>query len=269
MKIKSRKPHRELRDLINRYLLLRVSYHEMKEVELLPTGFSYLTLGMGKPGFFCSGKIEKRLPRVFIGGQIAESGLHLRPDEKLEHLGIEFRPAGLHALYQVDMSETTDRFVDFIKVTDEKETNMLHSIVKDYRGFKKTCRKLDAYFLNMATGKATEPFTANALGIILKNNGFISMEDLAIETGLSTRQLRRRFNEVIGISPQKYSKIIQLKYVLELIEKDERSSLTEIAYQSNFYDVAHFTKTFKRMMNSHPRDFLSSEDALLQTYLSV
>lgn len=63
---------------------------------------------------------------------------------------------------------------------------------------------------------------------------------------------------MIGVSPKQLSKMIRIQSVLKSItESTKYSNLTDVAYENNFYDQAHFIKEFKEFTGVSPKDFYS------------
>ena len=48
-----------------------------------------------------------------------------------------------------------------------------------------------------------------------------------------------------------------------MLLNQQHESLTKIAYESNYYDQAHFIKDFKEFTGTNPKDFLADERLLL------
>ncbi|MDR9399731.1 MAG: helix-turn-helix domain-containing protein, partial [Salibacter sp.] len=68
------------------------------------------------------------------------------------------------------------------------------------------------------------------------------------------------FREICGISPGAYRNIIQINNVYSSIEKNDEKRLSELAYLCGFYDTSHFVKTFEKLMNEKPLDFINRND---------
>ncbi|MDZ7845658.1 MAG: helix-turn-helix domain-containing protein [Owenweeksia sp.] len=166
------------------------------------------------------------------------------------------------------MSITTNTFIDFGDTVGSIEAQQFKSCLDQPIGFTECCRKLNSYFL--AKKEITPDLTCvqTALKLIENHQGYISMKELAQGSGVSGRQLRRLFSKVCGINPQRYAKIIQMRHVMGLIENKQEYRLTDLAYDSNFFDVSHFIRTFQGLVGKNPRDFLESENHFLQTYLA-
>ena len=77
------------------------------------------------------------------------------------------------------------------------------------------------------------------------------------------RQLERNFKKQIGVSPKQLGKVIRLQTALKMLLDPKTERLTEIAYESEYFDQAHFIKDFKEFTGINPKDFLIHENMAL------
>ena len=76
---------------------------------------------------------------------------------------------------------------------------------------------------------------------------------LADGLGISTRSLRRRFGQDIGMAPKRWLRLKRLDSVLrELASKDGVASLADLADAHGFADQAHLTREITRMTGATP-----------------
>jgi AraC-like DNA-binding protein len=66
----------------------------------------------------------------------------------------------------------------------------------------------------------------------------------------------KKFKTVTGMTPMNY--ILMRKIFSSKKAISSNSELTEIAYQYNFTDIAHFSKTFKRFIGISPKQYKKS-----------
>jgi transcriptional regulator GlxA family with amidase domain len=78
--------------------------------------------------------------------------------------------------------------------------------------------------------------------------------DLAAMTGLSRSHFSRVFHSVTGTTVRDYVRHLRLQHATALLRGSTRS-LTTIAVDCGFYDLAHFDKTFRREVGMSPLEF--------------
>lgn len=98
-------------------------------------------------------------------------------------------------------------------------------------------------------------FVKSCVDEIRQNRGlslpFSSMENF----NLSERSLQRIFKEHVGISPKKFADIMRLENSIDLFRKGK--TLTDVCYESGYYDQPHFIKSFRRFTGHTPSEFYS------------
>ncbi len=81
----------------------------------------------------------------------------------------------------------------------------------------------------------------------------LPIADIAARLELSTRQLERLFQGVIGLRPGVYYRELRLRYAQWLLHNTTRS-ITDIALEAGFADCAHFSRHFKALHGATPSD---------------
>lgn len=94
------------------------------------------------------------------------------------------------------------------------------------------------------------------------SGGTISVGKLAHETGISQRQLSRRFQQSIGLSPKEYLGVCRFVSSLRYLTKYPQISLTEVAYLSGYYDQAHFIRDYKVYTGHPPGEVVTAKHIL-------
>lgn len=97
---------------------------------------------------------------------------------------------------------------------------------------------------------------------IKSTRGQISVEALTDKVGISCRQLVRRFDKCIGLSPKELIRITKFISSLDVINNSKNKSLTEIAFDSGYYDQAHFIHDFKEFSGMTPTDYKLSSNVV-------
>ena len=79
----------------------------------------------------------------------------------------------------------------------------------------------------------------------------VNSDRVAMEVGLSTRQLERLFQMYLGVSPASYFRTLRLHHANWLLHNTKRS-ITDIAHECGFSDSSHFAKRFKNLYGHSP-----------------
>lgn len=88
-----------------------------------------------------------------------------------------------------------------------------------------------------------------------KFNTDLSIELVARDCGISEYHFFRLFKSAFGISPHQFLIAQRLNFAKQLIEK-ERPSMTTLAMETGFPDVASFSKSFKKQFGLSPSNYL-------------
>lgn len=94
--------------------------------------------------------------------------------------------------------------------------------------------------------------------VIIKNGYDLSVDKIAKSVGLSTRHLNRLLYEQIGFSLTEFKRVHRFCRVIHYLNQSTISTFTEIAYNFDYYDQAHFIREFKRMSNQTPSSYLKA-----------
>lgn len=73
---------------------------------------------------------------------------------------------------------------------------------------------------------------------------------------ISRKHLNFLFQEYLGVSPKMLSSLHRFQSMLHTIRNAKPDKLTDVAYQLDFFDQAHFNKNFKRFTGLKPQDYV-------------
>ena len=85
----------------------------------------------------------------------------------------------------------------------------------------------------------------------------IRLSDLANVAGMSSSHFVRSFRESTGQTPYQFLLHQRVKRA-QLLMRDPRASLTEVALASGFADQHHLARVFRRIANMTPTDYRRS-----------
>ena len=111
--------------------------------------------------------------------------------------------------------------------------------------------QVEKVFLDSLLTRNLQTIT-QAVDIIEDNAGDIKLSELADHFQLSDRALREQFHKYIGCAPKEFIRLVQLKKAIKHLSFTNES-LTDIAYQNNYFDQAHFINSFKKITGKSPK----------------
>ncbi|MDD4776858.1 MAG: helix-turn-helix domain-containing protein [Fermentimonas sp.] len=131
---------------------------------------------------------------------------------------------------------------------------------KKNRGLIDLVRNRSGFFRNI-THEFRTPLTVilgfnNELKTItdLSSNESKSFMDAIERLSVSTSQLNRKLTAVAGHSPSNFISRLRIEYAKTMLENGEKP-IGEIAEECGYYDLAYFSRTFKKMTKFSPSQY--------------
>lgn len=84
----------------------------------------------------------------------------------------------------------------------------------------------------------------------------LNLSMISSELAVSDRQLYRRVDKILGITPNKLVRIIRLQLAWEAIASGKYRTITEISNIAGYNSRAHFSKLFKDVYGIDVLDLL-------------
>lgn len=85
----------------------------------------------------------------------------------------------------------------------------------------------------------------------------LSLTEIASSAGLSLRQLQRKFQQLLGVSPHAYYMHTRLKVAKHLLMQTDMP-VTEVAFACGFVSPSHFSASFRKFSGRSPLEFQKS-----------
>jgi AraC-like DNA-binding protein len=84
-------------------------------------------------------------------------------------------------------------------------------------------------------------------------------EEIADQLNISVRTFNRNFKQSLGVAPAEYRRIARFRHSLtNKLCSRQFKRLTDLGYQSNFYDQSYFNKIYRKLTGSNPKAFFRS-----------
>nr|WP_255775718.1 DNA-3-methyladenine glycosylase 2 [Microbulbifer sediminum] len=92
-----------------------------------------------------------------------------------------------------------------------------------------------------------------ALALMRSEREGLSVESLAARLGISSRYLRRLFNEHLGMSPLQYWQVERVMFALGLL-RETRLPVAQVAFEAGFNSTRRFNAVFREICHRTPSD---------------
>jgi AraC-like DNA-binding protein len=90
------------------------------------------------------------------------------------------------------------------------------------------------------------------------SGGAKRVRELAVDTGVSERQLERLFQERVGVGPKIFARVMRLQRVVTLLRSDAAElrarSQAELALEAGYADESHLLRDFRELAAATPRE---------------
>ncbi|WP_289140659.1 helix-turn-helix domain-containing protein [uncultured Brevibacillus sp.] len=106
----------------------------------------------------------------------------------------------------------------------------------------------------------SEGLLETSMQYIYACGGSMPIGALAEKVNYSERNLRRVFQNELGVSPKELIRIIQFQSFLQELVRGTQATFTDVALQYGYYDQSHVIKNFKAYYGMSPRRIFSADE---------
>jgi len=201
-------------------------------------------------------------PRV-VGPTTAPSFAVLPPGTIV--VGTRFRPAAASGALRVSVADLLDEEIPLNDVWGRRAEREA-ARVTDGRTLAAKLAAMDVVIADGLKRAASPDCAVLAAADWLAKRPAARVSELESVTGLSARQLQRRFVAAVGYGPKTFQRVLRFQRVLDLGRNDTRGGrdLASLALDAGFADQAHMTREFQDLGGLTPGALVSRIDSTLR-----
>jgi AraC-like DNA-binding protein len=250
MKFDKYLPTEQLKPYIKYFV---VSEHDLeKEYKVFPS--SGLVIGFQYKGQLASikGNTVNKLKSAGITG-ISDGYKIFRNSDDIGTILVFFTEIGFthfasHPANELfNLSLSLDDIFEKNNVTEVEERLVIATTDKQ------RIKIVEQFLLAQLNGIETDKLIVEAVKLIYQTKGTMRIKELSEKLFISQSPFEKRFRKVVGATAKKFASIVRFNTVLDHL--NEAKTLTEICYENNFFDQAHFIKDFKQFTGDTPENF--------------
>lgn len=255
------KPNNDLESLVKFYWTLEVPFDPKNQKQkIVPDGCIEMTFNFGD-------KIKRYIsetdfifhPNAMVMGQRTKS-FDILPVGNVDTFAICFYPIGFANFVKTPLENLADKETPISELFGQEEASELEQQMIRAIDTKERINIVESFLLKKLNEKNTiSHIVKSTVDTLLKTHGTTPIKVLLKDDISKRRQFERNFKKQIGISPKQLGKAIRLQATLNLLLNKKSETLTDIAYEREYFDQNHFIKDFKNFVGITPKEFLDDE----------
>jgi AraC-like DNA-binding protein len=264
-------PHPLLTGLIKHYLILE-TYEDLS--------LNYRLFSDGNPGIVFHYKnpltqydgdrtVRSVQPKSFIYGQVSHYN-DLTGNGKLGMLVVVLQPYGIYSLLGMPATELNNSIVQLSDLFGQEGAEVEEKVIGGASTEKKI-QYIEKFFIKKSAFiKDPDPIFKESLFEIYKQQGLVTIRELLAKIPITERQLERKFREYTGRSPKQFSDTIKFQHFLKRLQTQAGiKKISDIIYDSGYYDPSHLNNYFKKMAGFTPMQYKSGHLRLANNFMQL
>ena len=174
-------------------------------------------------------------------------------------LGIKFRPGGFRAFLRAPVASITNRIIPIESVFSVDAHALEARVLSCDEDDDMIAAAAAAVFATGLPDRDEDARLAErVVAMVQEDRRILTVEQLARRAGLGKRALQRLFNEYVGVSPKWVIARCRLFEAADALTEGRQRDLARVAIDLGYYDQAHFSRDFKRIVGFPPAEYARS-----------
>ena len=195
---------------------------------------------------------------VYIFGQKTRSVEYHFDGKAFSAFGFKLNPIALFPLFGLSASEITDQVLplDQIHATGRFYFDILNNsgLTKDEK------REKVLKLMTRTREQIRYKLLEGLLSDIHRTKGELPISEHLEKYNIGYKRSERLFKQYVGLTPKIYARIVRFNHSIRQATVGNGSNLTDIAYQSGFFDQTHFIKETKRFTGRTPSELFVKKE---------
>lgn len=178
--------------------------------------------------------------------------------EKVGFFGVRLHPHAVSRLVSMPANEVVNHVFHIADIFRQEGTELADQVYSAANTSERIAC-VSAYLSKRASDKKADPIK-HFIDQVIGYRGAIDIPAMQQASGLSVKQFERRFKAIAGFPPKYFARIARFQAVKDSYALGQFSSMTSLAYSSNYYDQAHFNREFKEFSGVQPLQYFKRAD---------
>jgi AraC-like DNA-binding protein len=228
---------------------------------IMPDGIVELVFHWGDPYHTFQDDRQFLQPRSFAISMMRKL-VEIESNGRTGLLAIRFHPWGAYHFFKEPVQDFLDQTIPCERLWPNLADRLMRDLDEQSSIEARSEIVQDFLQVRLNENRKDQPRIDDAIKLIRESQGQLSIEEICARTGLSKKQLERKFLASVGTTPKIFSRISRFLAICHHLRDNSDKSLTAIAYECGFYDQAHFIKEFKEFSGFTPKEFFSRSNVV-------
>lgn len=189
-------------------------------------------------------------PTSFAGPSTSAHRVPMR--RGIEVVGVRLHPAASGPILKIDARQLTGK-IGSLALVAPAAAAVVDGVVQSSGTRSPIAVLEDAVRALAREAAAPDKNVVLAVDELLASHGATAVSRLAARTGLSSRQLRRKFAEHVGLSPKEFARLRRIRQACVLMLEQKGAELAAVSLAGGYSDQPHLTREFRGIFGSSPR----------------
>lgn len=188
----------------------------------------------------------------------------IRNGRKLFHVGknsdtllVKFKAGAAAMFFPMSMHHCFQTSVPLTKLYPKRYIKKLWKDLASQQSDEGRLHCLQSFLFSIFNHKKYDPLIYAAVEKVLFYDGNLKIQDLCIELSISLDAFEKRFRKVVGASPKQFCSIVRMKRAISIVG-DQKTSLTDVAFELGYFDQTHFIRAFKNFTGQTPSAYFKN-----------
>lgn len=263
IKYQEYKPTRYLAKFVERYWSAYSEKSLLHDKESLnPDGTIELTFNFGGRHTQIGENTDKHFAGSFVIG-VRKQALYFSHTDKLDLFSVRFKAGGFYPFFRIPVHTFSNGFIGLHDLFGN-ELKELEEQLHSAQSMEHRVCLVENFLLNKLTSNSNNDhaFVEKFTKEILENRS-VSIYNLLPRFNTSYKTLERKFSNVMGMTPADLTRITRFNKALLSMYSLKPVSLTQVAYDSGYYDQSQFNREFKTLTGYKPSEFLKQQFTII------
>jgi len=267
-------PSIPLRQYVNNFFYYEGFNIEHNVDRFLPDGNTEIVIDLsGEPQYIYDNDTLKEIQachNVWVSG-IRTQPISIPSGKKSRMLVIAFKKGMAYPFYPLPLNEITDYVVDADLIFGDEIINLRETILAAQTR-QKMFLATEQFLFHMGRNRLGSDIKAQcvefSISSILATPSPRCLSDLYSNIGYSHKHFIHLFKKQVGITPKSFQRIMRFQKTIRDIESQNIINWSKLAFESGYFDQAHFINDFKTLSGFSPGEYIQKKNDQLN-YIPV